>query len=256
MAEKITVIKLEDVFEPGQILRVNIDMEAIRELAESIREQGLLQPILVRSVNGKYEVVAGHRRYLAHKLIDMKTIKTIIRELDDEQVLIIRAMENLQREDLTPMEEARVYGTLRDQMKYTIEDIARKMGRNRLTIKKYLGLLELPPEFQKELNSGRLGVSVAAILAEIEDPHLKNYYFTNAVENGCSMKTAQLWVSDYNATKAAEYYQSPGGVGGLGLDYVMKPTYYACDTCFSPVDLAVMKHLAVCPLCAEKLRSK
>ncbi len=255
MLDAIQEICMDVLMEPEDVQRKSIDMEKIRELSESIREQGLLQPILVRSRNGKFEIIAGHRRYLAHKLIDLKIIKAVVRDLTDEETVIIRAMENLQREDLTVMEEARVYGTLRDKLKMSIEGISRKMSKHSQTIRRYLDLLDLPDEFQRALNAGALSVGVSEVLQNIDNPDLRKYYFENAIQSGCSVKTAQLWLQDYEATKAAQYYMSPTGAEGMALLPQMKPIFYTCDMCFEPAELSTIKHVAACPECVKRIRA-
>lgn len=251
---EIVRLKVKDITEPVGAHRLRIDAEAIRELAESIRERGLLQPIRVTPRNGAHEIVAGHRRWLAYKFLDLEEIDCIIADLTEEQKMIERAMENLQREDLKPIETAIVYGMLRSEMDMSVEEIARKMGKNRNTVKKYLTLLDLPDEFKAAVDLGALPISVAQVLMEIGDVELRRYYLQNAVEHGCSAKTAQLWVSDYEKTKAAEYYKTEGGIHIAPGEYEMKPTYYACDCCTQPVDLRLVKHMAVCPECVAKIK--
>lgn len=256
MTENVIPVPLEEILEPEAALRASIDMEKIRELAESIRESGQLQPALLRPKNNKFEIVYGHRRFLACKLLGKNHLMAEIRDLTDEECLILRATENLQREDLLPMEEAAVYGTLRDKLNYTIEDIARKMGKNRRTIKQYLKLLELPEEFRTAINNKTLGIAVANILMEIDDPLIRNYYLKNAVEHGCSEKTALLWRSDYEATKENRYYLQGRGEDTPYVATSTKPVYYACDLCLEPAELSQIKHIAACPSCAKKIRLK
>ena len=249
-------VPLDDVIGPLEPVRGSINMDKVRELAESIREKGQLQDALVRPRDGKYEVVWGDRRFLALKLISASTIRAEIRDLTDEETIILRATENLQREDLTPMEQARIYGQLHSRLQYTVEKIARQMGKNRATIMRYLDLLDLPEEFHNALDAGQISVGVAEILKAIGDEELRRYYLTNAANNGCSMKTAQLWVSDYEATKAAQYYTSSVGADGVVLTPVIKPIYYACDLCAEPVELSAARHVLACPACVVKLRSR
>src|SRR3972149_9973151 len=106
--DQIQIISIDSIDRPVKIAREVIDPERVRELAESIREVGLWEPVLIRPSNGRYEMVAGDRRYLAHKLLNFKEIKAIVRELDDRDTVVIRGIENLQRVDLSPSEEAAV----------------------------------------------------------------------------------------------------------------------------------------------------
>ena len=253
MADPID-IPLDKILRPEEPDRTEIDAEGIRELAESIREKGLLQNIIVHAEGDNFRIIAGDRRYLAHKLLDLPTIRSEVKEVTGEDIILIRAIENDQREDLLPMDRAKVYSRLRKKFEMTVEEIARKMGKNRLTIKKYLRLLELPEEFQAALNQGKLSQAVAYVLLEIGDPELRKYYLQNAIEHGCSEKTAQLWFGDYEKTKANQYYPTEGGIHIPTDPFEIKPNYYACDACSSPVDLRDVKHLAVCPGCREAIR--
>jgi len=256
MERVVRDLPLEDVISPLEPVRSAIDMDKVRELAESIREKGQLQDALVRPLDGKHEIVWGDRRYLALKLISAPTIRAEIRDLTDEEVIILRATENLQREDLTPMEEAKIYGQLHNRLGYPIEKIAREMGKSRKTILRYLALLDLPEDFQKSLDDGRLSVGVAEVLAAIDDPKLCGYYLSNAVLHGCTVKTAQLWVSDYEATKAAQYYMAPSSENDTPISSHTRPIYYACDLCSEPVELSRARHVMACPVCVTKLRSR
>ena len=249
MVDVMVVLPMEKVSPPDGQIREFIDPEAVRELAESIREQGLLQPILVVPRGEKYEVVAGHRRYLAHRLIGQADIKAIVREMSDEEVLIIRATENVQREDLSPIEEARVYGVLRDKLGYTMEDIARKMGKNRMTIKKYLTLLELPMDMQDLVGKKVLSMEVAIVLKEIDDDDLRRYYVVTAVENGIASKTAKIWVDDYNLSRLGKYYGEGRALTEETYKLSPSPIYVTCFLCHSPSEIMDTSSIQVCKVC-------
>lgn len=249
MLNEMVVLPMEKVIPPDGQIREYIDPEAVRELAESIREQGLLQPILVVPRGDKYEVVAGHRRYLAHRLIGQTDIKAIVREMSDEEVLVIRATENVQREDLSPIEESRVYGILRDKLGYTMEDIARKMGKNRMTIKKYLTLLDLPLDMQDLVGKKVLSMEVALALREIDDDELRRYYVVTAVENGVSSKTAKMWVDDWTLSKMGKYYGEDRGKVEETYKLTPTPIYVTCFFCLSPSEIMETSSIQVCKSC-------
>lgn len=128
--EVIHELEIEKIDPPADAFRDLIDPDGVRELAESIRSQGLHSPILVRPVDSRYEIVFGHRRYLAHRLIGEVKIKSIVRVMTDDQVFEARAIENDQREDLNPMERARVYRRLREKFGMSNRQIAQRMGRS------------------------------------------------------------------------------------------------------------------------------
>jgi ParB/RepB/Spo0J family partition protein len=252
---EINVVKIgmKLIDRPKDPARSKIDAEKVRELAESIREVGLQQPVLLRPLNGRYEVVAGDRRFLAHKFLGLEEIASIVRELTEEETIIIRATENLQREDLTPMDEARVYGSMRSGLGMSIEKIARKMGRTYVTIKKYLELLELDPEFQEAIDSKKIGIEVAHILSQIDDPEFKKFYFTSAVENGVTKEVAVSWLAAYRQSKEARYYAEGGAGGGSSAITEDKPIYQTCGGCNGPVEIKEIRYVPLCPGCIKEI---
>lgn len=254
MEERFELIDMGKVDPPGDAARDFIDPDKVRELAESIRGQGLLQPILVRPLNGRFEVVAGHRRWLAHRLLAKVDIKALVRELSDEEVEVIRAIENDQREDLNPIEKARGYKKLADKFGLTREQIAQKMGRSRETIIRFIKLLEIPEEFQRELAKGKLSIAVALCLNEIGDEAFKKYYFTAAVENGVTLEVARAWVSEYEKTRQGRVEGVEGGVPGGGAVQEPLPIYQTCVVCIGAVEVNKVRYVPVCPECEREIR--
>lgn len=253
MDEQMTFLDLEKVDPPCDAVRDLIDPEQVRELAESIRSQGLLQPILVRPLNGRYEVVAGHRRYLAHRLIGQVKIKALVKEMDDEEVFVIRAMENDQREDLNPIEKAKVYKRLKDKFGWSAGQISQKMGRSKPAVLRYLELLEIPEEFKAAVARKKLAMSVALCLNQIPDEVTKKYYFTAAVENGVTLEVAEAWVNDDRKTRAGVVTSDEGGVGeGVSIPDTL-PLFRACVCCLNPVELSKVKIIYVCKECEHEI---
>lgn len=130
--------------------------EAINELKESIIEHGVLQPIIVRKNIKGYEIVVGERRYRASKAAKLKTIPAVVRELTDQQMMEFAVLENLQREDLTPIEEAVAYQTLMDKLDLTQEELAKRLGKSRPYIANHIRLLLLPNHIQHWITEGKL----------------------------------------------------------------------------------------------------
>ena len=254
MGEEMFFLDLEKVDPPADAVRDLIDPEQVRELAESIRSQGLLQPILVRPFNGRYEVVAGHRRYLAHRLIGKVEIKALVREMGDEEVFVIRAMENDQREDLNPIEKAKVYKRLKDKFGWSAGQISQKMGRSKPAVLRYLELLEIPEEFQSVVSKNKLSMGVALCLNQIDDELSKKYYFTAAVENGVTLEVAEAWVNEYRKTRAGTVTDDMGGMGGIGPTQESLPIYQTCVCCVGPVEVKKVHYVPVCPECEREIR--
>lgn len=146
--------------------RKSFDKEALAELADSIKQNGVLQPILVRKKGSKYEIVAGERRYQASKLAKIKEIPVVIKEISDDQVFQIALIENLQRADLTPIEEAKGYKQLLEAQSLTQEALAKILSKSRSAIANTMRLMDLPQEVQDMMEQGQLTAGHArAILA-------------------------------------------------------------------------------------------
>lgn len=136
--------------------RLNFDEEKLKELSLSIKEKGLIEPIVVRPSNGKYEIICGERRFRASKLAGLKEIPAIVKTLTDIQALETQIIENLQRDDLEALEEATGYKSLIDKCKYTQEQLAKKIGKSQGYIAARLSLLEIRDDFKKDMRSGKL----------------------------------------------------------------------------------------------------
>ena len=145
------------------------DEDALQELADSIKEHGVFQPIIVKKSIKGYEIIAGERRYRASKLAGKKTIPAIIRNFSDEEMMEIALLENLQRENLTSIEEAEAYHMMLEQLHLTQEELATKVGKSRSHITNILGLLRLPKNVQTLINSSQVSMGHARILSKLED---------------------------------------------------------------------------------------
>lgn len=151
--EKIPLQKLVvNPFQPRKLF----DEEAIEELAQSIREHGIIQPIVVRKKGKKYEIVVGERRFRAAKMANLEEIPAIVKDLTEEQMMELAILENLQREDLTPIEEAEAYQSLIEKLNFTQEDLAKRLGKSRPHITNTIRLLQLPEEVRQLVNDGSL----------------------------------------------------------------------------------------------------
>jgi len=152
--------------------RHHFDQLALEELAASIKAQGLIQPVLVRPMPtpGKYEIVAGERRWRASQMAGLTTMACIVRQMDDYESMAIALIENLQREDLNPLEEARALGQIKEHFEITQEELADKIGKSRPAVTNSLRLLKLPEKVQRMLETNTLSAGHARALLGIEDP--------------------------------------------------------------------------------------
>lgn len=149
--------------------RTHFDLVALEELSQSIKVQGIIQPITVRKMGGgDYQLISGERRLQASKMAGLETIPAYVRTADDEQMLEMALIENIQRQDLNPMEIALAYQRLVEELSLRLEDLGDKVGKKRATVNNYLRLLKLPPEIQIGLKEGKLSMGHARALINIE----------------------------------------------------------------------------------------
>lgn len=175
--------------------RKEFDEEGLKELSESIKENGVFQPILVRKSLQGYELVAGERRLRASKMAGKKTIPAIIVDFDDRQMMEISLLENIQRKDLTPIEEATAYDQLIRKLGYTQEELARRLGKSRANVTNMLRLLNLPSEVKKYVDKGQLSYGQARTLLAIEDQDEMIEMAKKTVKEGLSVRELETSVS-------------------------------------------------------------
>ena len=168
--------------------RTEFDEERLRELAENIERHGVLQPILVRpGKNGSYKIVAGERRWRAARIAGLKELPAVVRELSDFEAAQISLVENLQREDLNPMEEARAYRRLMDEFGMTQEEVAASVGRSRGVISNSVRLLQLPESMAEAVSAGRINAGQARVLCGASDEEQRERLFELAA-GGASVR--------------------------------------------------------------------
>jgi len=172
--------------------RRTFDEEALDELAESIREVGLLQPVVVRAAGaGQYELIMGERRWRAAQRAGLTDIGAIVKQTQDDDLLRDALIENLHRQQLDPLEEAAAYQQLLDDFGATHEELARKIGRSRPHISNTLRLLNLPPAVQKRVAAGVLSAGHARALLSLEDPQAQDHLASRIVAEGLSVRAVE-----------------------------------------------------------------
>lgn len=185
-------------FQPRKLF----NQDSIEELCESIKSCGLIQPILVEeNLDGSYIIIAGERRFRASTLAGLLTIPVIIKNLSEEEKLEISLVENIQREDLTPIEEAKAYKKLMDSMKLSQEEVALKVGKKRSTISNSIRLLKLPEDLQDSVNNGELSAGHARTLLSLENPNNQRSVFSKIKDNNMSVRATEKLVSEFNKEK-------------------------------------------------------
>lgn len=184
--------------------RKSFDDNALFELSESIKQHGIIQPLLVRPIpNGGYQIVAGERRWRAARLAKLSEVPVIIRELDDEKSAQYALVENLQREDLNPVEEARGYKSLTEEYSYTQEEAAKLIGKSRSAVANSMRLLSLPDEVLEMLESGKLTTGHAKALLSITDEKRLIETALFIIVNSVSVRETERLVRDIEKSPAA-----------------------------------------------------
>ena len=182
--------------------RRSFDEDALQELAQSISEHGVLQPILVRPmIYGGYQIVAGERRYRASRIAGLTEMPAIIRELSDSETMQLALIENLQRSDLTPLEEAKGYQTLIDEYGFSQEDVARTVGKSRSAVANTLRLIGLPDEVKDLLEEGKLSAGHARALLIVDDDKAAVDTAKKIVKDGLSVRETEKLVKKLDSAK-------------------------------------------------------
>ena len=253
LKRKISDVLMIEIDEPGVIDRMEIDPDGITELAENISEIGLLQPVLLRPVKDRYEIVAGHRRFLACQRLGLPSIDAVVKEMTNQEAAIIRASENLSRENLTPLEESNIFANLITNHKMTMEQVAKKFGYKAGTIKRRLEILRMPPQLQDAVHKKRISVSVAEALWPVSDLTHLDYLLSFAIDGGCTKEVAVSWCKDWKDVERRK--KSPGGEGVQDFGpNEPRPTYVPCDLCVQAMEIGQETVLRVCPKCIKIIK--
>ena len=190
--EKITKLKISLVDPKRDQPRKHFDKEALEQLAASISENGLLQPILVREYgDGRYQIIAGERRFRASKLVGLTEIPAIVLERDDKKAAQIALIENIQRENLNPIEEALAYKALAEEYDMTQEELSQKVGKSRSAIANFVRLLDLPEEVLTMVASGELSAGHARTLLGVKDKDAMILLAQKTVEEDLSVRVLE-----------------------------------------------------------------
>ena len=190
--DEVVQLYLDDIipnrFQPREVF----DEQALKELAVSIREHGVIQPIIVRPVaNGKYEIIAGERRYKASAMAGLTKIPAIVRDLDDKESSKVALLENLQRKNLNPIEEARTYQKILEIDQMTQEDLAKTMGKSQSSVANKLRLLSLPDEIQQALLQEQISERHARTMLNIPDLDSQKAILKEVIDNKMSVRALE-----------------------------------------------------------------
>lgn len=190
----IVELKLDVIFPNPDQPRKSFDEDKLIDLAESIKEHGVLQPIIVTPRGDNYMIIAGERRFRASKRAGLSTIPALVRELDDEKIMELALIENVQRDNLSPIEEARAYDVLQTKFGYTQEKLAKRMGKSRSAIANTTRLLALPEDVQQLVQEGKLTTGHVRPMLSIDIPEWQSAFAHEVLQNNLSVRDVEQMV--------------------------------------------------------------
>ncbi len=187
----IVEVPIEDIYPNATQPRTHFDEKALQELAQSIKELGIIQPITLRKDGEKFEIISGERRFRASKIAGLKTIPAYIRLVDDQVMLEMALVENIQRENLDAIEIALTYQRLLEEIGLTQEKLSQRVGKERSTITNSIRLLKLNPEIQDAIRTGKISAGHGRAILSIEDEAAQQTLFKTIIDRGLSVRQTE-----------------------------------------------------------------
>jgi len=246
---QIIYVPLTQINEPYDPSRLKIDQVALQELIDSIKERGLLQPILLKRSGERYEIEAGHRRFLSLKQLNWEQAPSIILgDTDENDLHIERAHENLIRENLSVIEEAKMVNMLVNENGRGIDETSRLIKRTIAWIQGRLDLLYYPEEIREALSESKINITVAKALSKCRNADYRKKLLDYVIETGATATVVSRWVSDSTVedfTNALEQSKVTGFVQQIDLG----PTFMQCGICVTRYPTDQLRHVFLCPTC-------
>ncbi|MCK2002394.1 ParB/RepB/Spo0J family partition protein [Peribacillus frigoritolerans] len=202
--EIVREIKLRELRPNPYQPRKSFRLEAIEELKQSIMEHGILQPIIARKSIKGYEIVAGERRYRAAKEAGLKTVPVVVRELSEQQMMELAILENLQREDLNPIEEAAAYQTLLEKLEFTQEQLANRLGKSRPHIANHVRLLSLPEGIRRYISDGEISMGHGRALLGLKKKEMLKPVADKILKEGMNVRQLEQYIHQLNDNVSRE----------------------------------------------------
>jgi len=249
---EIKQIPIDKINPPKDDLRTIIVKENLEELEDSIRQYGILSPIKVRPDGDRYEIVYGHRRFIAAQNVGLETIPCIVADIDDRETLIEKLHENLKREELNIVDQADIIHRLREREGYTYPQIAEIFGKSETWVRDVEVLHYIDPEIREAVRAGHIKRSHARVLFKHKDRERRLYFLKLCIENGASPKTLDLWIRDdlgtLESAKIAQPIQKISDVRPEVHKVMMR-----CAICDESVPADALYVIHVCEKCYKVL---
>lgn len=245
---QIKYIKLEDL-EPSDVnVRYSVDQEKLNELTESIRQLGILEPLLVKKHKKSYMIVFGNMRYLSAQKVGLASCPCIITQANDQEQFVIQLHENIKCLPLSHIDQATSFSHMRTKYNLRESEIAKLVGKSIAYISQHITILNSGDGILAALNKNQINFTVARELSHIKDPVNRQSYLNYAVESGASLDTIQQWVKELKRDEEFNPSEQPPDLGPGPIPDNEHP-HSTCDCCSSPVKTANIHFLRVCPRC-------
>lgn len=241
-------LQMVKIAEPQTPDRLEIDPDEINRLAGSIKELGQITPIEVVKNGEFFDIVFGHRRYLAHKVLGKKTIIAVVKVLEPKDIKKRRATENLGRVNLSAVEEGSVYLDLKNEYDMSKNQIAEFTGKTPGRVRRCMDIHKMPFKMQRAIHDKKISIGVGECLISCPDEGHQDYLLDMCIEHGVTVVVARQWVEDWKKEKRSHHADVNKGGGDPHLMEIA-PTYMACNTCSGPTDITKVKYLQICPSC-------
>ncbi len=256
MAESSNIIEkipLDQVDQEFKNIRTEYDQNHIRELAESLKRVGLLQPIMVRKEGTKFQIVCGHRRFLAAKYLGWLDIPAIEYSIDDGDADVAKVHENIFRQDLDKIEEAKYYLYLQQKYGYTEKQVSEKINKTQSYVSQHLSILNYGPEIKDAIKYKKVSFSVARELSKVKSIPKRRSLLKAAIENGITARTASIWKKEAN--EHVVIYpdnHTPRDDDPPAFDPSTIPNTN-CQMCDADVKVTEIRSMTMCDVCKNKM---
>jgi len=250
--EELMEVDMDLIDEPPKPAREKISEQGLEELQFSMGKRGLIGPITVRRRGLRFEIKEGHRRFLAAKNLGWTKIKALVGDASDEDVELDMIHENLHREDMTPIEEAKAMKRLIEREGYDKQMVARMASKTVGWVDARLDLLDMPGELQNAVDVGAISIGGARELARITDEGSRSYYLDYAIKQGATAQLCAFWRGRWEVEKVVNDPASAGS-GSMELNPPPPEPLLRCWWCERDAPIRVLNHLRTCPTCCEYL---
>lgn len=253
--EKITHIPVDEVIEPKEAIRTVVAMEKLNGLADSIRQKGILEPLICVKIGDKYEITAGHRRYLAAKIAGCATLPCLVRKISEQDAALIKLHENYFREDINPIDEAKFFVQLHEKQNLAYTEIARLCCHSETYVMNRLQLLRADEGVKAALEAEQLNMSQALEIMKTHDEKIRAELLRITIESGATVSSLRIMRHDYESR--GQELQPTGDIPSAeSKTYPTREYLFKCPVCSESHTVNEMYPITVCKKCHDEFMKR